>query len=71
MRQVERSDGNSVVENGAAALDPKLVQGMKWLRQLRGLRQRLQEAGCERDRAGNRELHFSRSASLTPSCCGR
>jgi hypothetical protein len=34
------------------------VRGMKQLRRVAGLRSFLHDAGCDRDRAGNRELHF-------------
>jgi hypothetical protein len=33
--------------------------GIKQLRKIAGLLQSLHNAGCDRDRAGNRELHFN------------
>lgn len=40
------------------------VRGMKYLRQLMPLLDRLHESGCARDRAGNRRLFFDQYASL-------
>lgn len=34
------------------------VQGLKYFRRLLPLFERLHEVGCERDRAGNRQLHM-------------
>lgn len=43
---------------------PRRVEGLKYLRGLWPLLERLQAAGCERDRAGNRELFFPQYVSL-------
>lgn len=64
MRQVESGASDSVVVSGSDELDPQQVQGVKWLRQFFGLLERLHGAGCERDRAGNRQLHFNQYAGL-------
>jgi len=40
------------------------VQGLKYFRALSGLLERLHEAGCERDRAGNRLLHMDQYVCL-------
>jgi IS4 transposase len=45
-------------------LDPQTVQGVRHLKKVFGLLERLAPVGCERDRAGNRELLFSQYASL-------
>jgi hypothetical protein len=45
-------------------LDPATVQGVKYLRMVFRLFDRLASSGCERDRAHNRELFFSHYASL-------
>jgi hypothetical protein len=52
------------VESSREKLDPESVQGMKYLRQAFRLFDRLASSGCERDRAGNRELFFNQYASL-------
>lgn len=43
---------------------PRRVEGLKYLQSLCPLLERLQAAGCERDRAGNRELFFPQYVSL-------
>jgi hypothetical protein len=45
-------------------LDAATVQGMRYLRQVFRLFDRLASSGCERDRAHNRELFFSQYAGL-------
>ena len=45
-------------------LDSTTVQGVRHLKQVFRTLDRLAPIGCERDRAGNRELHFSQYASL-------
>jgi hypothetical protein len=40
------------------------LQGWKYFRRLTPLLQRLHHAGCERDRAGNRQLHFDQYCTL-------
>lgn len=47
-----------------AALDPATVQGVRHLKKVFGLLERLAPIGCQRDRAGNRQLHFSQYAGL-------
>lgn len=42
------------------------LQGFKYLERVAPLLARLRDCGCERDRAGNRELHFDRYAALLP-----
>jgi hypothetical protein len=42
----------------------KDIQGLKYFDQLLPLLERLHEVGCERDRAGNRRLHFDRYCSM-------
>jgi hypothetical protein len=40
------------------------VQGLKFFRKLRPLFERLHEVGCQRDRAGNRQLHMDQYCAL-------
>ena len=40
------------------------ITGLKYFRQLLPLFERLHEVGCERDKAGNRRLHFDQYCSL-------
>lgn len=40
------------------------VRGLKYLRDVFPLLQRLRDSGCARDRAGNRQLHFDQYVSL-------
>lgn len=40
------------------------IQGLKYFDLLSGLLERLQEDGCQRDRAGNRQLHFDQYCML-------
>lgn len=40
------------------------LQGFKYLKRIDKLLKKLHPAGCERDRAGNRQLHFDRYAML-------
>jgi hypothetical protein len=61
---VLRREDRSMVEDELARLDPKTVQGMKYLRRFFHLFDHLKDAGCERDRAGNRELYYSQYAAL-------
>src|SRR5258708_20608372 len=42
----------------------KTLQGWKYLRRLTPLLARLHPAGCARDKAGNRTLHFDQYCSL-------
>jgi hypothetical protein len=44
--------------NQTPDIGAKDVQGLKYFDQLAPLLQRLHDVGCERDRAGNRSLHF-------------
>jgi hypothetical protein len=55
---------NSAACEATAGLDPATVTGVKYLQRLFPLMQRLKPAGTERDRAGNRHLHFSQYAGL-------
>jgi hypothetical protein len=45
-------------------IDPRQVRGLKQLRQLLPLLASLRDVGCERDSAGNRELHFDQYVTL-------
>lgn len=49
---------------GVKAIDPRQVQGLKRLRHILPLLASLHEVGCERDEAGNRELHFDEYVTL-------
>jgi hypothetical protein len=42
----------------------KDIQGLKYFNMLLPLLERLHEVGCERDKAGNRELHFDQYCAL-------
>jgi hypothetical protein len=48
----------------AAAIDPRSIQGLKYFRPLTAILEKLHGVGAERDRAGNRTLHFDHYASL-------
>jgi hypothetical protein len=49
---------------GETPLQESDLQGWKYFRRLTPLLARLREAGCERDRAGNRALHFDQYGTL-------
>jgi hypothetical protein len=51
------------------AVDPDTIQdtdlhGWKYFRRLTPLLRRLHDAGCQRDKAGNRTLHFNQYCTL-------
>lgn len=48
----------------AQSLDREAVQGWKYFRRLAPLLARLHDAGCARDKAGNRTLHFDQYCML-------
>lgn len=48
----------------AGTLDPRQIAGVKRLRHLLPLLAPLHDVGCERDAAGNRELHFDEYVTL-------
>ena len=52
------------VNEPGPAVAAQALQGFKYLRLLRPLLGRLHDAGTERDRAGNRSLHFDQYCSL-------
>lgn len=54
----------ATVVDDAEEPDSKSVQGVKYLKQIFRLMDRLAPAGCERDTAGNRRLLYSQYASL-------
>src|SRR5207248_9677677 len=45
-------------------LNAKALQGWKYFRRLTPLLARLHDDGCQRDRAGNRTLHFDEYGAL-------
>src|SRR5919109_829901 len=47
-----------------APASPRALQGFKYFRRLTPLLARLHDAGCARDKAGNRILHFDQYCSL-------
>lgn len=49
---------------GARPLDSNVITGIKYLTRLYSLMDSLAAAGCERDTAGNRRLHYSQYAGL-------
>lgn len=51
-----------------AGIDPRQIRGLKRLRHILPLLASLHEVGCERDRAGNRELHFDEYVTLVLLC---
>jgi hypothetical protein len=53
-----------MVAAAPAPLQESDLQGWKYFRRLSPLLARLHEAGCQRDRAGNRELHFDQYCTL-------
>jgi hypothetical protein len=48
----------------APRIDPKQLQGFKRLKHLLPLLKDLRPAGCERDKAGNRQLHYDEYVTL-------
>ncbi len=48
----------------ADPIDPKQIGGLKRLRHLLPLLADLHDVGCQRDKAGNRELHFDEYVTL-------
>jgi len=54
----------NVASDSEKPLDPKQIGGIKRLRHLLPLLAPLHDAGCERDSAGNRELHFDEYVTL-------
>lgn len=50
--------------NGAEPIGVNQIRGLKYFDRLRPLLRRLRHVGCERDRAGNRTLHFDEYCSL-------
>ncbi len=53
-----------VTRDDATEIDPRQIGGLKRLRHLLPLLQPLHDAGCQRDRAGNRQLHFDEYVTL-------
>jgi hypothetical protein len=53
-----------VADTAPDKIDPRQVQGLKRLRHILPLLASLHEVGCERDAAGNRELHFDEYVAL-------
>jgi len=53
-----------VTSDSEKTLDPRKIGGIKRLRDLLPLLAPLHEAGCDRDSAGNRELHFDEYVTL-------
>src|SRR5476651_309645 len=47
-----------------APICEKDITGLKYFDKLKPLLERLHDVGCERDRAGNRELHYDQYAML-------
>jgi hypothetical protein len=56
--------GEIVSKRTEKPLDEKSVQGLKHLKKVFGMLERLAPVGCERDKAGNRQLLFSHYAGL-------
>src|SRR5436190_4844961 len=52
------------VPTAQAKIQEKDVQGLKYFDQLAPLLERLHDVGCERDRAGNRSLHYDQYCML-------
>jgi hypothetical protein len=53
-----------VRQGRAAKIDPRQIGGLKRLRHLLPLLQPLHDVGCQRDHAGNRQLHFDEYVTL-------
>ncbi len=49
-------------------IDPKQIGGLKRLRHILPLLASLRDVGCERDTAGNRQLHFDEYVTLVLLC---
>jgi hypothetical protein len=58
------SPGDNSPGDTHLSFDPKQLQGFKYFKMLGPLLQRLHGAGAERDKAGNRTLHFNHYATL-------
>ena len=54
----------AVTRDDVTKIDPRQIGGLKRLRHLLPLLQPLHDAGCQRDRAGNRQLHFDEYVTL-------
>ena len=50
--------------NSQARIEEKDIRGLKYFDQLAPLLERLHDVGCQRDRAGNRSLHFDHYCML-------
>ena len=63
-----REDTDDLCQTDSPRAKPGLVEsdivGLKYFDQLQPLLQRLQDDGCTRDRAGNRELHYDQYCSM-------
>ena len=63
-----REDTDDLCKTDSPRANPSLVEsdivGLKYFDQLQPLLQRLQDDGCTRDRAGNRELHYDQYCSM-------
>ena len=46
------------------SIDPKSIQGLKYFKALNDMLTRLHDVGTQRDKAGNRDLHFDQYVSL-------
>jgi Transposase DDE domain len=55
---------DSKASDSQARIEEKDVRGLKYFDQLAPLLNRLHEVGCQRDRAGNRSLHFDQYCML-------
>ena len=64
IRSVADGAANKVADDGEKPIDPRQLQGLKRLRHILPLLAGLHEVGCERDKAGNRELHFDEYVTL-------
>ena len=53
-----------MANNKTVKLNPKQIGGIKRLRHLLPLLADLRQVGCERDAAGNRQLHFDEYVTL-------
>jgi hypothetical protein len=53
-----------ITTDSGATLTEKSLQGFKYFAKILPLLQRLHDAGCQRDTAGNRTLHFDQYCSL-------
>src|SRR3954452_9630948 len=57
-----------MAKNKTKPLKPRDIQGLKYIERLLPLLDELHEVGCQRDKAGNRQLHYDQYCLLVLLC---